>query len=277
MLHSLSLFLQLLPFTLSAPTPADINVETLKPIQISKFNFNTLNTSFNFKNPNTKVKTICPQSRLETEYTPCADLAVSSHLTPGDTASDFHLSLKETYTSGETYNVVLATKEVTNSFVSTPRKFDVPIESVYTFQPFSIPEIFTFSPSGRPGSSPYQTLNFTITDNNDEGKATTKCTTQWVSGEKPEGEIPCVDPSFTFHVNDFNGIGQFTLMLKHTYFLKAGMDISASGDLTLNNSTPDPNFQCTYGASGVESCGIPDGKAPLKAPITYVDNMDWWW
>ncbi|KAI4185861.1 MAG: hypothetical protein L6R41_003875 [Letrouitia leprolyta] len=267
MLQLLSL-LSLLPLAFAAPALNTPDVAILKPIQISKFNFNPI--SFTFNDRNTKIKTTCSSTIIPTAFTSCQNPNISFKFAQGDKANDFHISLKESYTSQETYNVILATKEVTKS----PKKFNVPIQNIYPFQPFSLPEIYTFSPSGRPGSSPYATLNATVTDVNVDGKPTTKCTTQWIFGEQPpSGDIPCADPSFILHITEFKGIGQFTLTLNHTYPLKTGTKISTSGSLTLDNQATDRNFVCTYGASGVGSCAIAEGKAPLEAPIDSVTGL----
>ena len=273
MLQTVSLLLPILPLVFSAPAPASTpNVSSLKPIAISKFNFHSSSVDFTFSDPNTKVKTTCSASGFPTSYTACKNPDVAFKFASGDKASDFHISLKETYTSGDTFFVGTASKEVTQS----PKKFDVPVKKLYPFKPFELPEIFTFSPSGRPGSSPYATLNFTVTDVNSNGKATAKCTTQWTNGQQPStGDIPCADPSFVFRVTDYKGIGQFRLGLSHTYPLKKGAatKITSSGSLTLDNSTPDRNFVCIYGASGVGGCNIAEGKAPLKAPISSVTGF----
>lgn len=267
-MQTVAILLSLLPLALSAPAPVP-DAASLKPIQVSKFSFQQSKIDFTFNDPNTQIKTTCTATSIPKSYTACENPNILFKFASGDKASDFHISLKETSTSSDNYVVSFASKEVTKS----PKKFDVPIQKVYTFQPLQFPGISTFSPSGRPGSSPYATLSFTVTDVNGSGKATTTCSTQWLSGEQPPtGDIPCADSSFVFRVTDFKGVGQFTLALRHSYPLKAGAGptITTSGSVTVDNQSADPNYQCVFGGSGVGSCGIAEGKSPLKAPITKV-------
>ncbi|KAG7008881.1 hypothetical protein G7Y79_00004g014650 [Physcia stellaris] len=250
-MQTISLLLSVLPLALSAPAPVP-DAASLKPIQISKFSFQQSKIDFTFNDPNTHIKTTCTASSIAKSYTACENPNVLFKFASGDKASDFHISLKETSTSSDNY------------------------VNFYTFQPFQFPGISTFSPSGRPGSSPYAYLNFTVTDVNGNGKATTTCSTQWLSSElPPTGDIPCVDSSFVFRVTDFKGVGQFTLALRHSYPLKAGAGpkITTSGSVTVDNQSTDPNYQCVFGGSGVGSCGIAEGKSPLMAPITKVTGF----
>lgn len=209
----------------------------------------------------------------QTTYTACQNPSVSFKFASGDSASDFHISLKETSTSSDTYTVYLASKEVTKS----PKSFSIPVQTTYPFHPFQITDLSTFSPSGRPGNSPYSTINFTITDTEDgKASATTRCSTQWneLAGEKPPtGKIACADPSFVFQVTDYEGISKFTLGVSHSYSLKAGTKVTTSGSLAVDAAAADPNLSCQCGASGVCSCGIPDGKSPLLVPVTAVTGL----
>ena len=143
-----------------------------------------------------------------------------------------------------------------------------------SFKPFQISELTSFSPSGRPGSSPYSTLNLTVTDVNRNGKATTKCSTQFLPSEQPpQGDTACADPSFVFRATDYQSTGQFKLVLSHTYPLKPEGRITTEGAVTVDNTAKHPNYYCSYAASGFVSCGIAEGKAPLKAPITSVSAV----
>ncbi|KAL8655616.1 MAG: hypothetical protein Q9210_000781 [Variospora velana] len=260
MMQAMSLLLAFLPLALSATAPASTpDAASLKPIEISELKFDSSSVAFTFDDPNTQVKTTCSATTIPTTYVACNHTHVAFKFASGDSASDFHISLLETYTG---QFALVATKEVTQS----PPKFNVSIKTVYPVDPFSLPEILTISPSGRPGDSPYATLNLTVT-----GEPGTKCTTQWMSSERPpEGDIPCADPSFAFRVTEFKGVGQFTLALSKKRTVKTGAEVGntmkKSGSVTVNNQTPDPNYHCT-GSSGVESCGIANGKAPLEAPI----------
>ncbi|KAI9753034.1 MAG: hypothetical protein M1835_001032 [Candelina submexicana] len=225
MFQSISLLLPLLPLVLSAPTPANIpSTSDLKPWEVSDFNFKQSSVDFTFKDPNTKVQTTCSaSSSIPTTYTACKDSNVEFKFATGDKVSDFHIDLKETYTFEDSYIVGTGSKEVTNNPRNdkSPKRFDVPIQNVYPFQPFQLPAVDTFSPSGRPGSSPYSNLNFTFTDVNGNGKATTQCFTQWLaSGQPDKNDIHCADSNFVFRFTQYSGIGQFTLALSHTYFLQ---------------------------------------------------------
>ncbi|KAL8641705.1 MAG: hypothetical protein Q9226_008601 [Calogaya cf. arnoldii] len=148
--------------------------------------------------------------------------------------------------------------------LATPTPAGKP-DQLSKLNPFSLPEIYTFSPSGRPGNSPYSTLNFTITDPNAKGKPTTKCSTQYINvAEIPTGEIPCEDPTFTFRITEPPSNGAFTLAITHTYVAK-GSTTTTSGSVTVDNTT---GFGVTCGGSGVCS-GRLEGP-PLEVPVTSV-------
>ena len=269
MFQTLCYLLPLLQLALSAPAPASSpNAVNLKPIDISAFTFHPSSVRFTYNDPNTKVKTTCFASSIPTAYTACANPNVQFKFRAGDKSNDFHISLKETRSTSSAYIVDLASTEVTKS----PKSFSVPVRNVYTFKPYQLPLISTFQPSGRPGSSPFGTLNFTVTDPNGNGAATTNCSTQFIL-EPSADEVTCVNPSFTFRVTDYKGVGQFTLVVDHTYPLKKGAakpKITTEGTLVVDNQAEDPNYTCSFGGSGVGSCGIAEGKAPLKAPIRSV-------
>ncbi|KAL8854437.1 MAG: hypothetical protein Q9221_000707 [Calogaya cf. arnoldii] len=143
------------------------------------------------------------------------------------------------------------------------------------FKPFSLPELYTFSPSGRPGNSPYSTLNVTVTDPNAKGKPTTKCTLQYTNiAEVPTGEIPCEDPTFTFRYIPVQGSREFTLVITHTYPYKSGTEISTTGSVTVESQvvgTPGNGFRIQCGGSGVCS-GQLEGP-PLEVPITSATGL----
>jgi hypothetical protein len=56
-------------------------------------------------------------------------------------------------------------------------------------KPWEITRLTTFSPSGRPGSSPYSVINITISDPNDSTVSPTICVGTWTFEEPPYGKI----------------------------------------------------------------------------------------
>jgi hypothetical protein len=71
-----------------------------------------------------------------------------------------------------------------------------PIVPGDALQPWLLTTLYTHSPSGRPNSSPYHTLNLTIYDPNtidNYQPVTTNCSLQWLSGTPYEIETPCTE------------------------------------------------------------------------------------
>ncbi|KAI9766659.1 MAG: hypothetical protein M1835_007149 [Candelina submexicana] len=131
--------------------------------------------------------------------------------------------------------------------------------------PFQLPNVVTFSPSGRPGSSPNSSLEFTFTDPNN-GQESTTCSVSWPAAKSPYiGDLPCADAKFTFRLTQFSSVRTFTLALSHTT-----SGTTYSGVVAIDAQGTNPNFTCTYGASSVESCAISTGKSPILVPITGV-------
>jgi hypothetical protein len=56
-------------------------------------------------------------------------------------------------------------------------------------KPWEITHLSTFSPSGRPGSSPYSVINITISDPNDSTVSPAICVGTWTFEELPYGKV----------------------------------------------------------------------------------------
>ncbi len=131
--------------------------------------------------------------------------------------------------------------------------------------PFQLPEVTTFTPSGRVGSSPNASLEFTFTDPNN-GQASTTCSFSWPAAGSPDlQDLPCADPNFVFRFTQFGSFRSFTLALSHTH-----SGTMYSGTIRIDAESTDRNLLCTYGGSGVGSCDILTGKSPILVPITGV-------
>ncbi|CAF9932897.1 MAG: hypothetical protein GOMPHAMPRED_006692 [Gomphillus americanus] len=58
-------------------------------------------------------------------------------------------------------------------------------------KPWELTALGTFSPSGRPGSSPFSTLNATIVDSNSFLPSSANCSTQWETSPPFGKTLPC--------------------------------------------------------------------------------------
>ncbi len=58
----------------------------------------------------------------------------------------------------------------------------------HTLLPWQVPKLYTFSPSGRPSSSPWYSLNATIIDPN-FSNTTTECSTKWTYESPPYKQV----------------------------------------------------------------------------------------
>ena len=131
-------------------------------------------------------------------------------------------------------------------------------------QPWQISQLTTFSPSGRPGSSPWSIIDITISDPNDHPVVPTNCTAKWTFEEPPYNrierctEVPGAEWSFEMVKSEseqasptMDFVLRFTLVREHETYL--GVAKFVIGD----------NMRGLCSASGVCSFGLKEEMTPF--------------
>ena len=140
-------------------------------------------------------------------------------------------------------------------------------------QPWEISSLNTFSPSGRPGSSPWSVINITISDPSDTTVSPAICIGKWTFDEPPYGLVNnCSDVSggrWTFVMLKSNNDGASpTTDFKLRFVLnKAGAEFVGTGKFALGE-----NMSGLCSASGFCSFGLKDGLAPVLVKQARVCN-----
>ena len=130
-------------------------------------------------------------------------------------------------------------------------------------KPWEITSLNTFSPSGRPGSSPWSVINITISDPSDTSVSPAICVGKWTFEEPPYGVLNnCSDVSggrwtFTMLKSDNADSASPTTDFKLRFELKkAGADFVGTGKFAVGE-----NMSGLCSASGFCSFGLKDGLA----------------
>ncbi|KXJ84958.1 hypothetical protein Micbo1qcDRAFT_210312 [Microdochium bolleyi] len=140
---------------------------------------------------------------------------------------------------------------------------------------FHVPKFSAFSPSGRPGSSGYCQMEFTIVD-----VATltqTECqpvfTCHQVDGETflpfPDAAAPvtCEDNTFRVHLQDYAHVGNFRLHIEHTNSASA-TSAGLSNVISYDNYSRADGYVFICGAGGVCESRFDNESIPIVVPFS---------
>ncbi|KAL2129470.1 hypothetical protein VTI74DRAFT_7772 [Chaetomium olivicolor] len=134
-----------------------------------------------------------------------------------------------------------------------------------SLKPWEISHLGTFSPSGRPGSSPYSVINITISDPNDASVSPATCVGKWTFEEPPYGKInDCSDVpggQWTFVMLESDGQNPSpTTDFKLRFDLKKKKKVRFVG---VEKFVVGENLSGLCSASGVCSFGLKEEKTPF--------------
>lgn len=133
-----------------------------------------------------------------------------------------------------------------------------------SLKPWEISRLSTFSPSGRPGSSPWSVINITISDPNEAIISPSICSGKWTFEEPPYGiinncsEVPGAEWSFVMLQSEGSGSSPT-------------MDFKLRFELTRNRMSfqgtekfaVGENLSGLCSASGVCAFGLKEEKTPV--------------
>jgi hypothetical protein len=132
-------------------------------------------------------------------------------------------------------------------------------------KPWEVSQLTTFSPSGRPGSSPWSIINITISDPNDDSVSPATCVGKWTFEEPPYGvvnncsDVPGGNWTFAMLKSDNATTASPTTDFKVRFWLKKGKAVFVG----TQKFVVGENMSGLCSASGV--CGF-----ELKAGMTPV-------
>ena len=132
-------------------------------------------------------------------------------------------------------------------------------------KPWEITSLNTFSPSGRPGGSPWSVINITISDPNDPAVLPAICVGKWTFDESPYGivnncsDVPGGRWTFATLKSDNAESASPTTDFKLRFALKkAGTEFVGTGKFAVGE-----NMSGLCSASGFCSFGLKDGLSPV--------------
>ncbi|KAK4236594.1 hypothetical protein C8A03DRAFT_35493 [Achaetomium macrosporum] len=137
-----------------------------------------------------------------------------------------------------------------------------------SLKPWEISRLSTFSPSGRPGSSPWAVVNITISDPNDASVSPAICAAQWnFSSEEPYGMVNACSEvdggQWTFVMLEADGADGVTPSPTTNFrvrFALEKMDETWVGDAAF---VIGENMSGLCSASGLCSFGLKEELAPF--------------
>jgi hypothetical protein len=138
-----------------------------------------------------------------------------------------------------------------------------------SLKPWEISRLTTFSPSGRPGSSPWSIINITISDPNDAISSPTICSGKWTFEEPPYdiinscSEVPGAE--WTFVMLRSNGTGASPTM---DFQLRFELNKKRESFEGTEKFVVGENMSGLCSASGVCSFGLKEEMTPF--PIKQV-------
>ncbi|KAH6659698.1 hypothetical protein BKA67DRAFT_686196 [Truncatella angustata] len=137
------------------------------------------------------------------------------------------------------------------------------VTAIESNQVFQIPYINAHEPSGRPGNSPYCTIDFTIIDA--ASNASTSCSVEHgclsdsdvALKPLPTEQSPkvCNDTSFNFYVPEYQDFGDYKVHVEH------GTHEATSK--TINGDNYPDGYQLNCGGSGVCNAWFANSVSPI--------------